>query len=208
MANISEERIKQLYDPNFFYEYGMNPNMKQLIQIMQENTEIGAKPTMRTTVKGQPKRWFPFRDFDDFLVKELRVYNFMRSLPIFFASSVFFVYSIVQAKLLLPVGKYGYTKISHTPFYRAWGNLGVAGALAYPAVMGYFWYKTFLFTGKKFYHHVVLQERNWLVEYFKFTPPHGDYAFKDTPISSQMLIPADAVALMNQKVVPPPKWFQ
>ena len=207
-ANLSEERIKQLYDPNFFYEYGMNPAMKNLIQTMQENTENGNKPSMKTVVKGQPKRWFPFRDYEDFLVKELRVYNFMRSLPILFASSVFFAYSIVQAKLLLPVGKYGYTKVTHTPFFRAWGYLGVAGAMAYPAVMGYFWYKTVLFTGSKFYHHIILQERNWLVEYFKFTPSHGDYAFRDTPLSTDMHMPSDAKILMNQKVVPQPKWFQ
>lgn len=30
--NVDPEELKKVYDPNFFYEHGENPALKQLIQ--------------------------------------------------------------------------------------------------------------------------------------------------------------------------------
>ena len=46
----------------------------------------------------------------------------------------------------------------------SYGPLGVAGVLSFYGGYTYFWYKTSLFTGKKFYNHVLLGERQWMYE--------------------------------------------
>ena len=44
-------------------------------------------------------------------------------------------------------------------------NLGVAGVLGFSWASLYCWYKTAKFTGKKFYWHVLMGERQWDFEY-------------------------------------------
>lgn len=53
MAKIkpSEEEIKKLYDPNFFYEHGDNPALKKFMEIMVENHREGVLEDTRTYVK-------------------------------------------------------------------------------------------------------------------------------------------------------------
>lgn len=45
---IDPEEVKRMYDPNFFYEYGDNPALKQLIQIQIENNAEGEFYDYRT----------------------------------------------------------------------------------------------------------------------------------------------------------------
>ncbi len=45
---IDPEEVKRMYDPNFFYEYGDNPALKQLIQFQIENNAEGEFYDYRT----------------------------------------------------------------------------------------------------------------------------------------------------------------
>lgn len=208
MSEPSEERMKQLYDPNFFYEYGSDPAYKNLIDIVAHNSYKGALAEYKTLVYDKPARWFPFRNVEDFLERDMRVYSFMRSLPFWLASFAFFSLSLHQVHVMAPVGKHGYTRLSQTPFYKTWGRPGGALIIGYPLVAGYFFYRVSCFTMKKFYHHVILQERNWMHEHYKFTNPHGNYVYKDSYMSVIPTMPKDALKLMKQNSLPQPKWFE
>ena len=162
----------------------------------------------KTLVYDKPRRWFPFRGVDDFLEREMRVYSFPRCIPFMIASYTLFALSVKQASLMLPVGRYGYTKISHTPFYKVWGSLGAAAVIAYPMITGYLFYRVMSFSGSMFYDRVILQERNWMHEFNKFNHPHGNYNFKDTPLSQDTHIPREQRVEMKKKSLAPPKWFE
>ncbi len=207
MTNISEERLRQLYDENFFYEYGANPNLKHLIQLMQENTTYGLTPVHRTLVMGASKRWFPFRDYNDFVERHLQCHTFVRAAGLLVIATGITWNCYRNFRFLIPVGKYGYTRISQVPFVKYWGKLGVAFAFSLPIVSGYFWLLTLKFTAIKFWKHVVLQERNWKHEYLKFTNMNADYAFRDSPMSATQNMPADAQLLMAQKTVQKPRFW-
>jgi hypothetical protein len=197
-----------LYDENFFYDYGANPNYKKLVRLIQDNTYQGGFPMYKTLVYDKPRRWFPFRSVEDFLEREMRVYSFPRCFPFMIASYTLFALSIKQASLMLPVGQYGYTKIRHTPFYKAWGAVGAGAVIVYPMITGYFFYRVMSFSASMFYNRVILQERNWMHEYNKFNLPHGNYNFKDTPLSQDAYIPREHRVEMKKKSLPPPRWFQ
>lgn len=46
----SKEQIKELYDPNYFYDHGSNPALKKLMEIMVENNKEGKLLDHRTYV--------------------------------------------------------------------------------------------------------------------------------------------------------------
>ena len=196
------------YNKDLFYEYGANPNYKNLVEMMQDNTYKGGYPNLKTFVFGKPQRWFPFRDLDDFLEKEMRVYSFPRSLPFVLASMTFFMLSLHHLTTYLPVGRFGYTRFNQTPFYKTWGKVGLIGAFTYPLVMGYFFVKTTIFSGKLFYNRVIMQERNWMFENIKFTNPHGNYHYSDSYLSSDKAIPNQAQIDIKAGSLPDAMWFK
>ena len=208
MAVSADERIKDMYDPNYFYEYGMDPSLKNLIHIVQQNTGGNQFSVAKTIVKGQPNRWFPFRSMDDIMQRELRAYTFVRCIPLMMMFTTMFGISLVQTRRLLPLGRYGYTQISHLPFYKAWGPLGVAALVSYPLVAGYIWYRALCFSTTKFYYHVVLQQRNYSVEYGKFNNPNVEYNFSDSPLSHPDNLTKEAKDALKKRIVPEPKWFK
>lgn len=67
----------------------------------------------------------------------------------------------------------------------------------------YVWYKTAKFTAKKFYHHVILGERNWLFEASRQNSSYGEYYFKDALLSHDEAFPDLARGQMTVK-----KWEQ
>ena len=117
---------------------------------------------------------------------------------------------------MLPVGKNGVTKISQTRFYRVFGPIGAAAVTAMTMtsyieilISGfYIWYRTSIWTAKKFYHHVILQERNWNHEYLTTFKGGGNYMFFDTPMSSLESIPGPVWAEMAKKEVEVPEFAE
>jgi len=71
---------------------------------------------------------------------------------------------------------------------------------------GYIWYKTALFTGKKFYYRVLLGERTWLHEMEKNHTTIGEYYFGDSPFSSDEAFPDLARGEMAKKKIDIPEW--
>ena len=208
MTELSEKRIKQLYDPDYFYQHGMNPALKNLIKISQENNISPHNSLRKTYVLGGPPKLHPARDIIDFYQRDLGVNTFMRCIPIMLINLAMAMSAYRTVQTVFPVGRYGYTKISQTPFYRTWGRLGVAGIGVYVGVVGYIFSKTFAFSANKFYHHVILQERNYGLEYRKVMGSNLDYFFQDTPLGYAKGDYSDVEALEKQKTVQPPKWFK
>jgi hypothetical protein len=64
-VQVSKAEIKQLYDENFFYEYGDNPANKKYIEIMQANLKDGNMPEFRSYLFNNRLRWFMARDCED-----------------------------------------------------------------------------------------------------------------------------------------------
>lgn len=50
MSSHSEEDIKALHDPDFFYNHGDNPAHKKLIEVASANTYNGSLPEFRSTL--------------------------------------------------------------------------------------------------------------------------------------------------------------
>ena len=53
----SEDEIKKLYEPDYFYEHGDNPAFKKFMEICSENIKEGKLPDYRTYVKNDYKRF-------------------------------------------------------------------------------------------------------------------------------------------------------
>lgn len=177
-----QNKVKTLYDPDNFFEHGMNPALKDLQKIIGENSMEGVLPRYATTVDTKPRRVSMWRDVTDIYDRELRCYTFTRAIPIWMFVTTSFLMSIRYARNFLPVGKYGIRTISQTHFYKTWGPVGVVGVLAVPAVAFHIWVRTTVYTLQKFYNHIIMQERNWFYEYNKFTNSRANFEFVDAPL--------------------------
>ena len=195
------------YNKDLFYEYGSNPDYKHLVELVQDNTSKGGFPDFRTYVFGRPNRWFPFRDIDDLLKKDMRVYSFPRTIPFLLLGISLLGQSIYHVKTYFPLGKYGYTSIKQIPFYKKYGIVGVIGSSLYVLSCAYFCYKTTKLSLQMFYERVIMQERNWLLEYYKFTNEHGNYYYSDSYTSNEKMIPEQSLKDINKNSLPEPKYF-
>ena len=79
-VQVSKAEIKQLYDENFFYEYGDNPANKKYIEIMQANLKDGNMPEFRSYLFNNRLRWFMARDCEDIFQRDFKFYTFPRAL--------------------------------------------------------------------------------------------------------------------------------
>ena len=209
---ISEERKKELYDENYFWDHGDNPARKKLIEInAQMQTDRGGLPDLRVLVYGSPARLFPFRDFEDLIEKDLQCNTLFGSFIPLIVTFNCLNFALRAHAQVFPVGKYGIRNIRGTPFFKTWGLLGYIGMTSLPFAAMYFHAKSWLFTLKMFYNRVLLQDRDWLYERYKFNNPWGAYFYIDHPLSEQTNFPRDAALLIesrNKELINTPKWFK
>lgn len=209
---ISTERKNELYDENYFWDYGSDPAKKKLIEVhAQVQTDRGGLPDLRVLVYGAPARWLPFRDFDDFVSKTLNCNTTLTSLLPVLATYSMVGFALKKFNQAYPVGKYGMKTVRSTPFYRKWGFLSFASLASLPMVFLYFHVKAWIYASKMFYNRVILQDRDWLRERSKFNNPWGAYLYADHPLSEQSNFPLDAAKLIeqrNKEQIKPPKLFK
>ena len=179
-----EKRKKELFDPDYFFEYGMNPSFKNLQQIIGQNSINGLRPNYVTNVSTKQRSMFYWRDVTDIWERELRLTSFPLSLNALFLSTACFLLSIRFAKNYLPVGMYGVRNVQQTHWYKTWGYPGVFAVLAVPAYLFHVEVKTIGFCWEKFYNQIIMQERNWMYEYAKLNNPRADFHFNDSPFST------------------------
>ena len=202
-----QNRIKTLYDPDTYLEHGMNPALKDLQRMIGENSLEGIMPRYVTTIDTKPRRTSWWRDVTDIYDRELRCYNFLRSVPIWMFVTANFLLSVRYARSFLPVGKYGIRRIDQTHFYKHWGWLGVGAVCAMPAFGFSIWVKTTGYMLQKFYSHVIMQERNWFYEYNKFTNSRAGFEFEDAPFSDDE-DPTNDYGAFAAAITPEyPDWF-
>jgi hypothetical protein len=53
----SEEEIKKIYEPDYFYEHGSNPAYKKFVDIASENIIAGDSPDYRACMKDNQSRY-------------------------------------------------------------------------------------------------------------------------------------------------------
>ena len=53
----SEEEIKKIYEPDYFYEHGINPAYKKFVDIASENIIAGDSPDYRSCMKDNQSRY-------------------------------------------------------------------------------------------------------------------------------------------------------
>ena len=111
------------------------------------------------------------RNWDDFLQRDMKAITFPRAFTVFMLNTIATFTVLKWSRLLLPVGKFGIRNVTQTSLYYNFGPLGVigAGGIAFAGKLKdnigvYTWWKTFKFTAHKFYRHVLMQDRNWLLE--------------------------------------------
>ena len=61
------KELEKLNDPNFFYEHGQNPALKQLLQYQMENNPEGQWFDFRTYFKDKYTKVAYARNIEDFL---------------------------------------------------------------------------------------------------------------------------------------------
>ncbi|KAL4490238.1 hypothetical protein ABPG72_004277 [Tetrahymena utriculariae] len=184
-GTASEEELKKLYDPNTFYEHGDNPAFKQFMNIAVENLREGKLTDHRTYVVDTYKKWMYARNWDDFLQRDCKAFTFPRAFALWICGTLGMATASKWCRQILPVGSHGITKISQTQFFHQFGPLGTLGAVGVYGLTAYLYYKTTLFTVKKFYSNCILQEREWIYEQERQNPGYGEYFFKDVPLSAE-----------------------
>ncbi|KRX10504.1 hypothetical protein PPERSA_01516 [Pseudocohnilembus persalinus] len=179
------EEIKKLYDPNTFYEHGSNPVLKRFMELMVENNNEGRMIDYRTYVTDKYTKMFYARNFEDFLQRDCKAFTFTRAFALWIGATWAFGVAGCYSRALIPVGNHGITRVAQTQFYHLYGPIGVSGVVGFWGTAAYLWYKTTVFTAKKFYHHVLLGERQWIYEMERQNPGYGEYFFNDTPWSQE-----------------------
>ena len=207
---LTPEREKELLGDDYFYEHGLNPALKNLIQIQAENTYMGARPTFKTPVtQAQPRKiMFAARDIKDYLERDLNCKTIPTTLPYWSLSLMIALYTSQAVNRFIPIGKYGIRRINQTNAFKAWGYPGIG--LAYGALFSsyYLLYNTSCYTIKMIYERAILQERNWMKEYFKFYNAHSPIYYSDTPTVNSSTFPKDARTLIAKNSMRLPQKFE
>jgi hypothetical protein len=118
----TEGDLKKLYSPDYFYEHGDNPAHKKLIEVASANVFNGEFPEWRSHIFDNKARWLMARNFDDLLHRDFKIYTAPRALAVFTIATLGLVNVVGACNRLLPVGQFGITKMSQTPFYHRFGR--------------------------------------------------------------------------------------
>ena len=108
----------------------------------------------------------------------------------------------------MPVGQFGITKISQTPFYHKFGRFATLAALTMPYIAFYAWFRISTFCMRRLWNNIVLQEREWYFEVDR-NNYYGNYYFLDTPLASEDSIAyfgLSEIGSKNAKKMPKPEW--
>ena len=204
-----QKKVKELYDPDYFFEHGMNPSMKNLRNLIGENSINGMVPRFTTNVNTRQRRPWWFRDITDFYDREMMCYSFSSSLLPLFCSTAVFLLSLRYAHNFLPVGKYGIRSVYQTQCYKTWGIGGVGVVLAVPFYFFQLNIKTLGYCWGKFYDQIIMQERNYLYELEKFNNKRADFHFADSPFSEESEAKANEFTMHSSELsVDEPLWLK
>lgn len=64
---LTDDDLKEVLSEDYFYEHGLNPALKHLVEFQQQNTYGGMFYHARTFSRGRFWRFFFARDINDFL---------------------------------------------------------------------------------------------------------------------------------------------
>ena len=208
------ESWQKYFDSSYFYDHGANPERKDLALRWAEYDDLlNTVPDYTTHVWGRPARWFAFRDFDDFVERDLQMSTFPMSLVVLGVAWSFKSMAINYHRQIFGVGKYGITSIRSSPFYRHWGFAGFAAVTAIPLTACYFYFRSIMFSGRMFYDRVILQNRDYARETNKNFNSAASYWFIDHPLAHADSMPKHAQASIElaRKVAfnaKKPRWFK
>ena len=198
--------IKKLYEPDTFYEHGDNPAYKRFMEIATKTFNEGKQPEHRSNIKDTKARLLMARNFDDLMQRDFKVYTAPRAIGAFVCATLGLGNLIGWSNRMLPVGQFGITKLSQTPFYHKFGRIPAIAVAAVPYIAFYVWFRVTTFCFRRIWNNVVLQDRVWAFEQERF-PYYGHYYFMDTPLSCPDAMPALAtIEMQNSNKAPIPDW--
>lgn len=149
---------------------------------------MGRPPYLRHRSRGQVPQYSSrlsfARNFDDFLQRDLKADNFLRSFAVWVAAVSFMYYTHKVSRRLIPVGRFGIRKINETQFYQNFGWIGVAGVAAWWGGAAYSTWQCTKFMVNKFYRHVVQQNRNWIHENLEVSR-YGNYFYPESILTRE-----------------------
>ena len=122
------------------------------------------------------------RNFDDFLQRDVKAHNFLRSFCVWTLSSMFLISATKVSRRMIPVGRFGIRSINETQFYQNFGWAGVAGLGAWWGFAAYAWWKCTRFMTHKFYRHIIQQNRNWIHESLEVSKL-GNYYYPESVLT-------------------------
>jgi hypothetical protein len=203
---LTAEKEKELMGENFFYEHGLDPSLKNLVQMQAENLYYGVRPNARTPVKERPRKLlFANRDIKDFMKRELNCNSVLTTLPWWSLSLIICSRICMGFSRFYPVGEYGIRSFKQTNAFKVWGYPGLVVAYATVFSSYYLLFNTSCYMTRMVYERVILQDRDYVKEFMKFYNPHAPYYFEDSPLALSANIPNEARLLMAQKSAPFPE---
>ena len=195
----SDSEIKELYDPDYFYEHGSNPAYKKYIDIASENIYDGESPDYRSYIKDNRQRSLLALTWDQFLQNQVKAYTATRAVAIFGLSVGVFYRSVQFVQKHMPIGQHGIRNVRQTQLFRLYGAFPCLVLSTFPIISAWGMLNCGAFAAKKVYHHAILGERCWIHEHQRWNHSAQNYYFNDSPMSCEESFPDIARGLLAMK---------
>lgn len=206
-ASKEELLTQQILGEDYFYEYGMDPSVKHLVKIYQQNTYEGQSFPNVTKIT-YPSRILFSRNFSDFLQRDIKATTAVQAGMLSYSSYIILRYSWKVFRQFLPIGSFGIRHYSQTHLFKAWGLAGVAASLLIPLSGAFVFWNTQAYFIRMFYERVILQNKDFIGEWASTrSPENSTYFYNDVPLNRNIISPQERKVL-DQKSIPMPSYFK
>jgi len=134
-TEFNEGELKNLYEPDYFYDHGDNPALKDFLKRTQANvSEKSELPDYRAHVPFGGQRWTFTRTIDDMLERNLRITTLPRYALALYMTYVGFGKTFTWVQRHFPYGQNGITSMKQCQFYKIYGSIPSRVMIAIPFI--------------------------------------------------------------------------
>ena len=168
--------------PNFFYDHGRDPALKELVYLISANgsttTGINRNQTMYYNTHA-PRRFAKFKNMQEFFVNTCMANTIPRTMMVYTTISMASYIGWKSGRGFLPIGHYGVRNLRNLNAVKVYGLAGIVGPVAAMALSAYIWYRASVYTGSFIINNVLYGKRDYLHLYTTYNNEFGNYAFSD-----------------------------
>ena len=168
--------------PNFFYDHGRDPALKELIYLVSANgsTKTGLDRNQVVYYNNHaPRRFAKFKNMREFFVNTCMANTITRTMLVYTGISMASFVAWKSGKGFLPIGHYGVRNLRNLNAVKVYGPLGVVAPMALMALSAYVWFRASVYTGGFIMNNIFYGKRDYLHLYTTYNNEFGNYAFSD-----------------------------